>query len=182
MRCIQRRRQGTSLLEILVYISLTAVLVAMTAQWFHAVFQVASRSKIQQRQHAALKRLVSDFRRDVVSSTDVLVESPQLLVLTNVSNQQIVYRIDEGRVASVVGDSKQPTRQEVYPDLGNLRLEFVAAQSDVLPQWVSLNVFRSSHRMKFEQSKRPPAKFSAFEKRLLQVRCGPRSNGLEAGQ
>lgn len=182
----RHRRQGFSMLEAIIYLSLSAVLVSLTAQWFHVVFQVASENKVRQQQHASLKRLASDFRADVVSAADVSFRSSQQLSLGGVADEEVVYRISAGRVDRIVGDAKQPTRQEAYRDLEDLRLEFVNDDSASSPKYVSLNVFRRIKQKKLEQKKleqdgqQQPAEKSGLEKRLLQIRCGPRPSELEA--
>lgn len=177
------RRQGISMLETVIYVSLSAVLISVTAQWFHVVFQVASGNKIRQQQHASLKRLSSDFRADVISATGVSVVSPQQINLIGVAEEETVYRISGGQVDRIVGDAKQPLRQEVYRDLEDLRLEFVNDDSTSGAEFVALNVYRPVKQMELEKSnQQPPANRSVFVKRLLQVRCGPRSPTREAVQ
>lgn len=183
MKFYRHRRQGFSMLEAIVYVSLSAVLVSLTAQWFHVVFQVASSNNIRQRQHASLKRLASDFRTDVISATSVSLSSSQQLALVGVADEEVVYRISGGQVDRIVGDAKQPTRQEVYRDLEDLRIEFVEDDSVSSSRYVSLNVFRPAKQKKLEQSgQQRPAEKSEIEKRLLQIRCGPRPSGLEVVQ
>lgn len=183
MKLHRRRRQGISMLETVIYVSLSAVLISVTAQWFHVVFQVASQNKTRQQQHASLKRLSSDFRTDVTSATSVSIISPQQIALVGVTEEETVYRISGGQVDRIVGDVKQPSRQEVYRDLEDLRLEFVKDDSKSVADFVSLNVYRPAKQMKLEKSnQQPSADRSLFEKRLLQVRCGPRLSTREVVQ
>jgi len=178
-----RRRQGISMLETVIYVSLSAALISVTAQWFHVVFQVASQNKNRQQQHASLKRLSADFRADVNSSTGVSIISPQQIALVGVSEEETVYRISGGQVDRIVGDAKQPSRQEVYRDLEDLRLEFVDDASKSAAEFVSLNVYRPVKQKKLEKSNQQlSVDKSLFEKRLLQIRCGPRPPAQEVVQ
>jgi len=180
---LHRRRQGISMLETVIYVSLSAVLISVTAQWFHVVFQVASRNKNRQQQHASLKRLSSDFRADVISATGVSIISPQQITLVGVAKDETVYQISGGQVDRIVGDAKQPSRQEVYRDLEDLRLEFVDDASKSAAEFVSLNVYRPVKQKKLEKSNQQlSVDKSLFEKRLLQIRCGPRPPVGEAVQ
>ena len=188
MKFYQRRRAGTAMLETIVYVSLSGVLIVLTAQWFHVIFQVASQNKLRQRQHISLKRLVSDFRADVVSATELSVESPRQLSLVNTAGEEIVYRISKERVDRTVGDSRQPTRQEAYRDLDRLKIEWINEESGALPGWVAMNVYRTEQQKKPQLSaekqnlQTPSAKPTGFKKPILQVRCGPRTGGLEVVQ
>lgn len=179
MKLYRSRRQGLSMLETVVYVSLSAVLISLTAQWFHVVFKIASKNKLRQRQHAALKRLAEDFRIDVVAATDVELQDQQA-VLTEADGEQTVYLIESGQVKKMVGDPKKPSRQEVYPDLDDLRIEFV---QETVPRSVSMNVFRRADQRKLEiaesqkpSDSQPDAK---QDKALLQIRCAPIASAME---
>jgi len=183
MKIYSCRRRGVSMLESLIYLSLSVVLITLTAQWFHVVFQVASRNNVRQRQHISLKRLASDFRHDIISATDVALTSPEILTLVNAAGEEVVYEISDKKVGKLVGDVNQPTRQEAYPDLEDLRLEFVSGESASSKKWFALNVFRPVRQKRLEKTDlQPRAEESGFEKRLLQVRCGPYPFALEAVQ
>ncbi len=162
------------MLEALIYVSLSAVLVSLTAQWFHVVFQVASRNKICQRQHVALKRLSSDLRNDVISAEDVSLTPPKQLSLVADGKEKIIYRISRGQVDRIVGDVKQPARQDVYRDLDDLRLEFVDGDSEDRSSFVFLNVYRPVEQKKLKDAApQSAAEKNVTERPLLQVRCRP---------
>ena len=177
MKIQHNRRQGISMLETVIYVSLSAVLITLTAQWFHVVFKVASKNKLRQRQHASLKRLADDFRADVVSATGVKVEAQQRqATLTSANGEEIVYEVKGASVKKCVGDPKKPTRREVYPNLGDLKIEFVqdaAIERGKLPRSISMNVFRIPKQLTLEKAKAQKQTVIGREKALLQVRCAP---------
>ena len=181
MRIKHNRRQGVSMLETVIYVSLSAVLVTLTAQWFHVVFQVASKNKLGQRQHASLKRLAEDFRTDVVSAAEVDLKGEQRQVtLTSALRGKIVYRIEDGWVKKFVGDPKKPAQQETYPDLDDLRIEFSQDEGGELGA-VTMNIFRPSNQFKLEKKSNAQKEIAPKEKEtaLLQVRCAPIPSSLE---
>lgn len=159
------------------YVSLSAVLVSLTAQWFHVVFQVASRNKIRQRQHVSLKRLSSDLRTDLISASDFSLTPPQQLSLNVEGKEEIIYRISQGQVDRIVGDAQKPARQDVYRDLDDLRLEFVDGNLTDTSKIAFLNVYRPAKRKKLDgAAPQSVAEKSLMERPLLQVRCRPNSN------
>ena len=169
-----RQRQGASMLEALIYVSLSAVLVSLTAQWFHVVFQVASRNKIRQRQHISLKQLASDLRTDVTSATGLSLTSPKQISLVTTGEEKIVYRVGNGEVDRVVGGFDEPTRQDVYRDLDDLRLEFVGDDSTDAAKFISLNVYRPVKQKKLKGTpQQSVSEGNVTERHLLQVRCCP---------
>ena len=173
MRIASNRRQGTSMLEAMVYVSLSAVLATLTAQWFHVVFQVASKNKLLQRQHCSLKRLAEDLRTDVVAATDVNLTGKRAALTCGAGEEivyEIIYEIQGGNVKKIVGDPKQPSRQEIYLDLDDLRIEFVKGAS---PSSVVMNVFRPAPALGREDSQSKPQSGSVQERALLQVKCRP---------
>ena len=176
MRYHCQRRTGASMLEALIYVSLSAVLVSLTAQWFHVVFQVASHNKLRQRQHVSLKRLSSDLRTDAISASSLSLKSPKQLSLITTARENVIYRISPGQVDRIVGDSGNPARQNSYRDLDDLRLEFVDDDGDSAGVFknVLLNVYRPVRQKKPKAAAlRPVAVENGTETRLVQVRCCP---------
>ena len=169
------------MLEALIYVSLSAVLVSLTAQWFHVVFQVASQNKIRQRQHVSLKQLAFDLRNDVTLATGLSLTLPKQVALVTTGKEEIVYRIGNGQVDRVVGSFEEPIRQNVYRDFDDLRLEFVGEDSTDAAKFVFLNVYRPVKQKKLKDAPLQSVRErNVTERRLLQVRCCPLSAVQEA--
>lgn len=153
------------MLEMVVYVSLSGFVIALTAQWFHAVFQVASKNKALVRQHSSLKRLASDFRTDVVKGTNVVIQSSRQVTVLDSSGETIVYHIGEGKIDRTVKQANLRLRSESYRDLSGLRLAFaeeipIVGDGAESGDGVTLTVLQ------------PAGKESvAVEKKIMQVRC-----------
>lgn len=176
MNIYATRRRGFSLLETMVYVSLSAVLVTLTAQWFHVLLQSAAKNRQRQHQHVSLKQLAWDFRDDVYRSTNLqLNDDGTRLTLTDIGGETIHYRISDRHVRRWVGLEQTPSRQQVYRNLRDLRIEF---ESIGLPDGVTINVFRPVLPPAIGSTRDPQLDLITDEIPILQISSTKRSPRL----
>lgn len=161
------------MLETMVYISLSAVLITLTAQWFHVVLQSASKQKQRQRQHVSLKQLAWDFRDDVYESADIALENNGTQIsLTSTGGEKTFYLVSDRLVRRWVGQQASPSRQQVYRNLGDLRIEF---EPDGLPDRIAMNIYRPVMTPSLKPSPEPQSGFTFKEMPVLRISCGKSS-------
>ncbi|MEM9589572.1 MAG: prepilin-type N-terminal cleavage/methylation domain-containing protein, partial [Planctomycetota bacterium] len=75
------RRQGTTLIEMLVVMSLTATLLGLAIGWIHQSMALASSSRLRGRQERSLQRLTNQLRDDIHLATSATLEDETTLTL-----------------------------------------------------------------------------------------------------
>ena len=181
MKRFSNRRRGITLVEAIVYISLSSVLITLTGQWFHVLLRTASKNKQRQRQHITLKQLAWEFRNDVWAAKEFsLNDSETALSLTDAAGKKIAYRIGDGQIQKTVGDEKSPTQQETWRDLEDLKIEFEITDET---KQVSLNLYREN---RLPSSQSPASKTATTankddvnSKPILQIRSRPVPENVE---
>ena len=134
-----KNRQGFSLLELLMVISVTGVLLAVNATWIHQSLSFSATVNQRQRQHQILMRLAGDLRDDVRLSTGMSSPDEKQLELAMPGDVLIRYVIS----SSAISVEKRHLDNVFFRDS-----YAVAAGSDVrwdrseLPDWISLIVYR----------------------------------------
>ncbi|MDX1966782.1 MAG: type II secretion system protein [Planctomycetaceae bacterium] len=92
-------RQGYTLIEMLVVISLLGVLLTTTGGMLHLLMKVESACRHEQARQRTLSQLEEVFRRDVRwSLTARCSDAENELMLTGPAGSSIRYRIDDSRV------------------------------------------------------------------------------------
>lgn len=139
MNC-KRPCRGFTLLELLVSISVGAVLMVVTVGWIHQSLKFSSLMKQRQRQHANLTRLAWQLRDDVRDSQSLSMAGENQLVLT-ANRMEITY--------TLAGNSMFVEKQRSHPDnqpaITREAYEFspnsiARWDTSELPSWISLVV------------------------------------------
>ncbi len=135
------RRRGTSLLETMIAVSVSATVMLVSVGWIHQSFKLAKIVKQKQQHHQQLMRLSDQFRQDVRLCQQVLHDAGGRLVLRSEELGDVVYEVDE----SVVSRDYQPgdaanTHREQYPLVSGSDIHWDDTE---LPQWLTLVVRRS---------------------------------------
>jgi prepilin-type N-terminal cleavage/methylation domain-containing protein len=107
-------RRGTNLIELMVVISVLAVLLGLCAVTIQAVMRVGSDAQARRSAAAALGRLAEQFREDVHACDDVQLRPSAGLRLRPDPLMVIDYEVHAGRVARVESTGGQVSRHESY--------------------------------------------------------------------
>ena len=138
-RTQSKNRSGYSLLELIMVISVSGVLLAVSATWMHQSLAFSATINLRQRQHQNLTRLAGDLRDDVRLSIGMSSPDEKQLELEMPGDILIRYVISP----SAISVEKRHVDTVFFRDSYG-----VAAGSDVrwdrskLPDWISLIVYR----------------------------------------
>jgi prepilin-type N-terminal cleavage/methylation domain-containing protein len=133
-----RQRQAFSLLELLVVVSLTAVLITITTAWIHQTLSFSSAVRKRQTQHLNCQRLNWQFRDDVRQCQSMQLENNQLQLTQN-DGSMIQYTASPAllRVEKRLGD--RLIRQEEFAFEPGAIVHWDTSE---MPTWISLEVLR----------------------------------------
>ncbi len=138
-RTQSKNRQGYSLFELIMVISVTGVLLVANATWIHQSLTFSTTINQRQRQHQILMRLAGELRDDVRMSIGMSSPDEKQLELKMPGDILIRYVIS----SSAISVEKRHVDTVFFRDS-----YAVSAGSDVrwdrseLPDWISLIVYR----------------------------------------
>lgn len=134
-------RRGSSLLETMIAVSISATILLLAIGWIHQSFKLAKTVNQKQQHHQQLIRLADQFRQDVRLCQEASRDADGRLVLGSQQHGDVVYEVDGGSVSRTkLSTIAANTHRESYP---------LASGSDIrwddteLPQWLTLLVRRS---------------------------------------
>ncbi len=139
-------RSGLTLIEMLVVMSVSAVLLSMVGVWTFKLLQFSNHIRQKQDDMYGMNRLAADFRSDVRMANQISIVDQNEIALQYPGDQQITYRLLNDDFSSVIqvqqmiGD--RIVRREEY------RLsEYCLAVWELAeyPDWVSLVICRRSN-------------------------------------
>ncbi len=138
-RTQSKNRSGYSLIELIMFISVSGVLLAVNVTWMHQSLTFSSTINQRQGQHQNLTRLAGDLRDDVRLSIGMSSPDEKQLELEMPGDILIRYVISSSAISV----------EKRYLDTVLFRDSYaVAAGSDIrwdrseLPDWISLIVYR----------------------------------------
>jgi prepilin-type N-terminal cleavage/methylation domain-containing protein len=107
-------RRGVSLIELMVVISVLAVLLGLCAVTIQLLLRIGSDAQARRSASAALGRLAERFREDVHACDDVQLRTSAGLRLRLNPSVMIDYEVHAGRIARVESTDGQASRRESY--------------------------------------------------------------------
>ncbi|HWE37979.1 MAG TPA: type II secretion system protein [Isosphaeraceae bacterium] len=108
----RRRRRGVFLVELLVVISVTAILIFLCATLIQLFLRLQKTERTLLTERAALSRLARDLRRDAHAATHA--ETNESLVLDRPDGTRVEYRAREGALDRVERANGEVRRRESY--------------------------------------------------------------------
>ena len=139
-------RGGLTLIEMLVVMSVSAVLLSMVGVWTFKLLQFSTHIRQKQDDLYGMNRLEADFRRDVRMANQISMVDHNEIALQYPGDRQIVYRLLNDdfstviQVQQMIGD--RIVRREEYRLSGNC---LAAWELSEFPDWVSLVIYRRSN-------------------------------------
>lgn len=139
-----KNRRGYSLIELMVSISVTGVLLVVTAGWIHQTMKCSSRIKQRQRHHQNMTRLSGNFRDHVHECETIAMDGVDRLALTWEDGTRATYTITNNTLQFEKNEppttSDEPrTKREKYVLSPNSTVEWDTSE---MPGWISLIVSR----------------------------------------
>lgn len=135
-----QKHSGFTLIELMVVISVTSVLIVMTAAWLNETMKFSARVRGLERHHRQLTRLATKFRFDVRHGESIAVQDRTRLVISYPGGREIVYAIfgNSVQLEELVGNR---TRREKYTLARNSMVDWDVSQ---LPDSIGLVVTRGN--------------------------------------
>lgn len=145
----KRLRGGFSLLELMVSISVTAALLAVTVGWMHQTMKCSSQIKQRQHHHLNITRLAVSLREQVRDCDSISMENEHQLTLQWRDGTRASYRIEGDRIRFEKIDGSSPGNglpvvREVFPVSKQSSVQW---ESSEMPEWISLVVSRTRERV-----------------------------------
>ena len=143
MKCFGKRR-GHSLIELMMVISVAAVIMVVNVGWIHQSMKFASSMRQRQRHHQNLTRLAWALRDDVWQSDSMTMKGDGRLLLNWNDGTQVSYEITN---TSLVVEKREELaegpriKNEVFELHPGSTIRWDTAE---LPNWISLVVFREN--------------------------------------
>ncbi|TWT82746.1 hypothetical protein CA13_42090 [Planctomycetes bacterium CA13] len=108
-------RYGYSLIELMVVISVSAVLMTITVGWIIGAMKHASTMRDRSRCHQSMLQLARDFRDDVHSASSAKLPAPNTLVMKQNDSESITYRFrSSDSVERQVAKNDRLTHRQQY--------------------------------------------------------------------
>ena len=137
-------RRGFSLMELMVVMSVAAVLMVVNVGWLHQSMKHASTIKQRQRHHQNLTRLAWALRDDVRRSDSMSFDGDEQLLLDWKDGTQVRYVISDTSLLMEKRESKAAEAtvlgREVFKLAPGSTIRWDVAE---MPEWVSLVVERA---------------------------------------
>ena len=107
-------RQGSSIVELMVVLSVSSTLMMVSTSWIHQSLRLGSTSRIQQEHHHSLMRLARQFRDDVyLASTVALVDDKDIRVTLD-DGRTVQYSIGADGILFSVSKGDDTFRQDFF--------------------------------------------------------------------
>lgn len=135
------KKQGFTLLELTVAMSISGVLFVLTIAWINETMKFSRRMDAHQRQHRQLTRLTWDLRNEVRMSHSMSVEDDTRLILQQSNGQQASYSI-RGTTLLVEKQIDSTTTRERYTLDTNSRIHW---DTTAMPETIGLIVQRTPY-------------------------------------
>lgn len=140
---IRNYRQGFTLIELIVFISVGSVIFFLSIQLIHLSMQISQKAKEQWQQDATLSRLSRDFRQDARQAIGFDLSSKTQLSIDSRSGPSVEWRVEDGRVRRLI-QQDQKTAIEDYP----LARDYIASlELEPTLKIIRLTVHRVSETM-----------------------------------
>lgn len=134
-------RRGSSLIETMIAVSVSATILLVAIGWIHQSFKLAKTVKQKQQHHQQLIRLGDQFRQDVRLCQQASRDADGRLVLRSEEQGDVVYGVDKATVSRTNRSTvAQKTHREQYPLVSGSDIRWDDTE---LPQWITLMVRRS---------------------------------------
>lgn len=140
-RNCSRDRRGSSLIETMIAVSVSATILLVAIGWIHQSFKLAKTVKQKQQHHQQLIRLGDQFRQDVRLCQQASRDADGRLVLRSDEQGDVVYEVDKATVSR--------TNRSTVAQINHHEKYRLVSGSDIrwddseLPQWITLMVRRS---------------------------------------
>lgn len=92
---LRRKRQGLSLIEVVVMASVTSAMLVMATGWIHQTMKQSSRFRIEHREQLAFAKLSQHFRKHVWQSETADTSDPNSISLTNQQGHSFKYSLKD---------------------------------------------------------------------------------------
>ena len=118
-------RRGVSLAELLILLSITTVLIGLSAKLIHRVMQIHSKGIAFQRGEQSAWRLASQIRRDAHAADAVAIDDEQdqeILRLNQADQRQVEYRVVGRSVIRTFKQGEKTVAREEFNFPSNLVL------------------------------------------------------------
>lgn len=134
-------RRGSSLLEAMIAISISATILLVAIGWIHQSFKLAKAVKQKQQHHQQLTRLSDQFRQDARLCQQVSQDAEGRWVLHQEERGNVVYEVDGTVVSRIFRPiDAEETHHEIYTLVSGSDIRWDDTE---LPQWITLLVARS---------------------------------------
>ncbi len=140
-RCRSDRRRGSSLVEVMIVISVSATILLTAIGWIHQSFKLARMVKQKQQHHQQLMRLSDQFRQDVRLCRQATSDAEGRWILESDEHGKVIYTAEDALISRVYQSAEtSQTQYEQYPLASGSTLHWDDTE---LPQWLTLVVRRS---------------------------------------
>ena len=134
------KRQGYSLVEMLVVMTVSAALMVIAIGWIHQSLKLATLSRNRQIHHQNLLALAHQLRTDTQCSQSMVIDDDSKLVLRSADKGMLVYAIESAGVRRVHHELGESKSQEFYRLSSGSKAAWDASE---LPGWITLRIQRS---------------------------------------
>lgn len=146
-------RRGSSLIETMIAVSVSATILLVAIGWIHQSFKLAKTVKQKQQHHQKLIRLGDQFRQDARLCQQASRDADGRLVLRSEEQGDVVYEVDKATVSRTnLSTVAQKTHRENYPLVSGSDIRWDDSE---LPQWITLMVRRSPGVAERSDTSRP---------------------------
>lgn len=153
----RRQRSGISLFELMVVISISTVLLGMTATWIHQTMKFSARIKKRQNDDHQLFQLASRFREHAYSADSAKIENAGELTLSS-GKTRWVYQIVDSQINETEYSDGDVVRRQRYELANDLTPIWNATE---LPHRIGLTVYRQSPHSTINNSAESPPEISS---------------------
>lgn len=116
---MRRRTRGITLVELLVVITLVAVIISAVATCLHSMYRADRRTRESMAGQSALGRLSLQFRADAHAAADAVVkgqaaEGPSSIVFSRSTGETVEYRLDRTDVLRIVRKNEKVAHRDAF--------------------------------------------------------------------
>ncbi len=129
---MRRRVRGITLVELLVVITLVAVIISAVATCLHSMYRADRRTRESMAGRSTLGRLSLRFRADAHASLDAVVEGqppnePSSIIFSRSTGETVEYRFDPTDVLRIVRKDEKVAHRDAFRLPRRTRVEWQAA-------------------------------------------------------